>query len=98
MTRKPKIKIRLYVAGEAQNSIEAVANLTAFCQSEYPKGFEIEVVDVFREPERAMAEGILMTPTLIKYSPTPVRRVIGSLSKNLAEALGMKRNVLHHGN
>ena len=91
------MKFRLYVAGEAQNSIEALANLTAFCESEIPKRFNIEVVDVFREPERAMAEGILMTPTLVKYSPSPVRRIIGSLNKNLPEALGLKRTVSYHG-
>ena len=40
---------------------------------------EIEVVDVFKEPARAVAEGIRMTPTLLKLTPAPVRRIIGTL-------------------
>ena len=96
MTRLPCFKFRLYVAGEARNSTEALANLTAFCHAQLPKRHEIEIVDVFREPKRALADGILMTPTLIKYAPAPVRRVVGSLSHNLCEILGLKPTELPH--
>ena len=67
-------KFRLYVAGDAQNSAQAVANLTALCRAHLPDRHEIEVVDVFREPKRALADGIFMTPTLVKLAPSPVRK------------------------
>jgi circadian clock protein KaiB len=38
-------------------------------------------VDVLREPQRALAEGVLLTPTLIKLSPAPVCKIIGTLSE-----------------
>ena len=74
-------KFRLYVAGDAQNSAQAVANLTALCRAHLPDRHEIEVVDVFREPKRALADGIFMTPTLVKLAPSPVRRIVGTLSQ-----------------
>lgn len=81
MSRRPELRFRLFVAGTALNSSQALANLKAICRAHLPGRHEIEVVDVFKEPERALAEGILMTPTLIKLSPAPVQRIIGTLSE-----------------
>jgi circadian clock protein KaiB len=85
-------KFRLYTADGTQNSAQALANLNALCQSHLLGRYEIEVVDVFREPERARAEGIRMTPTLIKVSPAPTCKIVGSLSQTKAVlvALGME--------
>jgi circadian clock protein KaiB len=49
------------------------------------------VVDVFSEPERAAADGIFMTPTLVRLTPMPVRKVIGTLSDTttLMQALNL---------
>jgi circadian clock protein KaiB len=81
MTKRIVFKFRLYVAGDAENSAVAVANLTALCRARLPKRHEIEVVDVFREPARALDDHILMTPTLVKMSPPPTRRIVGTLSR-----------------
>ena len=92
MSRRVKFKFRLYVAGDAQNSAQAVANLTAICHTYLPDRHDIEVVDVFREPKRALVDGILMTPTLVKLAPSPVRRIIGTLSQTqpVLQALGLE--------
>ena len=84
-------KFRLYVAGDALNSAQAVANLTALCRTHLPHRHDIEVVDVFREPKRALADGIFMTPTLVKLAPSPARRIVGTLSQMLPvlQALGL---------
>ena len=89
MSQKPEIKFRLFVAGNAHNSTQALGNLIEYSQTHLPGQHKIEVVDVFRDPERAQAEGVLMTPTLIKYSPLPVRRIIGTLNANLHMALSL---------
>jgi circadian clock protein KaiB len=85
-------KFRLYVAGGARNSSLAVTNLNAMCHRHLPKCHEIEVVDVLREPKRALADSIFMTPTLVIYSPTPIRKIVGTLSQPeiLHEALGLE--------
>ena len=87
-----RFKFRLYVAGGTANSAHAVANLTNLCRAHLPGRHGIEVVDVFREPRRALADGILMTPTLMKLSPGPMQRIIGTLSQSepVLLALGMR--------
>lgn len=81
MSESVEFRFRLYVAGEALNSVQAVNNLTAFCRAHLPDRHEIEIIDVFREPRRALADGIFMTPTLVKILPSPIRRIVGTLSQ-----------------
>jgi circadian clock protein KaiB len=85
-------KFRLYIAGDALNSTQALANLTALCRAHLAGRHEIEVVDVFREPKRALIDGIFMTPTLIKLAPSPVRQIVGTLSQTqlVLQALGLE--------
>ncbi|HUF93899.1 MAG TPA: circadian clock KaiB family protein [Candidatus Limnocylindria bacterium] len=92
MSRRSTFTFRLYVAGEAENSTQAVANLTALCRAHLPGRHEIEVVDVFRQPRRALADRIFMTPTLVKCAPAPARRIVGTLSQALTvmHALGLE--------
>ena len=89
----PEIFIfRLYIAGGTPNSIQAQANLAAMCKAHLPGRHRIEVVDVFAQPGRALADGIFMTPTLVKLAPAPVRSIVGTLSRTqrVLEALGLE--------
>lgn len=81
MNHSRQYKFRLYVAGDTQNSTQAKANLTALCREHLPDQHEIEIVDIFRQPKRALTDGIFMTPTLVKLAPGPVQKIIGSLSQ-----------------
>jgi circadian clock protein KaiB len=81
VNRKLSFKFLLYVAGGAQSSAQAIANLNVLCRTHLPDRHEIEVVDVFLDPKRALADGILMTPTLIKFAPSPLQRIVGTLSQ-----------------
>lgn len=92
MSRRAVFKFRLYVADDSQNSTQALANLTALCRTHLPDRHEIEVIDVLREPKRALTDGVFMTPTLIKLAPSPVRRIVGTLSQTqiVLQALGLE--------
>ena len=92
MSRRAQFKFRLYIAGDAPNSAQALANLATFCQLHLADRHEIEVVDVFREPKRALADSIFMTPTLIRLAPSPVRKIVGTLTdtKTVLLALGLE--------
>jgi circadian clock protein KaiB len=81
--RSPQVifRFRLFVSGDTQNSISAVVNLTKICEAYVPDRYEIEVVDVLRDPKRALAEGIFMTPTLVKLVPQPSQKIVGTLSQ-----------------
>ncbi|MCM2288866.1 MAG: circadian clock KaiB family protein [Sulfuritalea sp.] len=91
MSRPARYRFQLYVAGEAPNSAQAIANLAAFCREHLADRYEMEIVDVFREPKRALAESIFMTPTLVVRTPLPVRRIVGTLSQTqtILLALGL---------
>jgi circadian clock protein KaiB len=82
---------RLYLAGGAPNSVRAFANLYAICRKHFPGSHRIEVIDVLKEPVRALAEAILVTPTVVKISPLPEQQIIGDLSEEEAvlRALGL---------
>ena len=92
MNRRVQFTFRLYVANHAQNSAKAIANLTALCREYLPNRHEIEIVDVYQDPKRALADGVLMTPTLIRVSPLPSRRIVGTLSQTqpVLDALGLE--------
>jgi circadian clock protein KaiB len=82
---------RLYIAGGSPNSVRALANLYAICQRHFPDSHRIEVIDVLKEPLRALAEAILVTPTVVKVSPAPEQQIIGNLSEEeeVLRALGL---------
>jgi circadian clock protein KaiB len=92
MSRQARYKFRLYVADSTLNSAQAIANLTAICDAHLAKHYEIEIVDVLQEPARALTDGIFMTPTLVKLAPSPMRRIVGTLSQApvVLRALGLE--------
>ncbi len=73
-------KFRLYVAGRAPNSTRAVANIKAICAEHFASHHDLEIVDMLEVPLRALADGIVVTPTLVRFSPLPELRVIGTLA------------------
>jgi len=77
---KTRLVLRLYIAGSAPNSVRAIANATAICDARFAAQHTLEIVDLLVDPERALADGIIVTPTLLKVSPPPVQRLIGNLS------------------
>jgi circadian clock protein KaiB len=91
MSKPANYKFRLYVAGNSSNSAQAKANLQAFCSEHLPERHQIEIVDVLVEPKRALTDGVLLTPTLVKVSPDPIRKIIGTLTQrpSLMAALGL---------
>jgi circadian clock protein KaiB len=89
--RQFKFTFRLYIAGDTQNSTQARNNLAAICRDQLAGQHEIEIVDVLKEPKRALADGILMTPTLVKLVPAPSQTIIGTLSQTetVLQTLGL---------
>ncbi len=92
MSQSEVFKFRLYVAGDTQNSMLALANLINFCRTYLADRYEIEILDVFKEPGLTLEEGIFMTPTLIKLSPSPMIKIVGTLNQPqiLLQVLGLE--------
>ncbi len=86
-----RLRLRLYVAGDAPNSLRAIANTRAICDEHFPSGHELEIVDFLKHPQRALEDGIIVTPTLLKLSPLPALKMIGNLSDTSQVLLALGR-------
>lgn len=84
--------MRLYIAEGAPNSVQAVANLAAICKEHLEDKFKLEIIDVLQYPLRALADGILVTPSLAKLAPSPAAKIVGNLSDKsiVLHALGIE--------
>jgi circadian clock protein KaiB len=72
--------MRLYIAGQSARSTAAIVNLRRICDQHIPGRYEVQIIDLLRNPELAKDDQIVAIPTLIKKMPVPVRRIIGDLS------------------
>lgn len=75
-----RMELRLYVGGNNQRSLAAIRNIKAICERHFPGRYDLEVVDVFQNPELRDRDQVMALPTLVKCSPAPARRIIGDLS------------------
>jgi circadian clock protein KaiB len=81
--------LRLYVAGHTPKSIDAITNIKKICE-EYLKGcYQLEVIDLYQQPQLAQGEQIIALPTLIKKLPLPLRRIIGDMSNTERVLVGL---------
>ncbi len=81
--------LKLFVSGMTSSSIKAVENIHKICQEHLKGRFELEVVDIYQQPEMAKKEQIIAVPTLIKKLPVPLRQFIGDLSNTEKILLGL---------
>ncbi|QGM46069.1 circadian clock KaiB family protein [Methylocystis heyeri] len=71
--------LTLFITGLTPRSVRAVANTRAFCESELDS-YDLEIVDLYEHPERAQPANVVVSPTLVRYRPIPVRLLFGDMS------------------
>ena len=84
--RNSEYDLRLYVAGTTPKSVAAFRNLQQLCQDHLAGRYRIKVIDLMKNPGLAKSDDILAVPTLVRRTPAPIRKVIGTLS-NVAHVL-----------
>ena len=89
LSRQRKYVLRLYVSGSTLKSARAVNNIKRVCEKYLKNRYDLEVVDVYQQPNLARDEQIVAVPTLIKRLPLPLRRLIGDLSNQENVLLGL---------
>jgi circadian clock protein KaiB len=96
MENAPIFEFRLYIAGDTPNSLQALNQLSALCNAHLAERHSIEIIDVFQQPERALADGIFLTPMLVKLSPLPVQRIVGTLGQRqlVLQTLGLDQGAI----
>ena len=73
--------LTLYVTGSSRRSIQSIEAIKALCEQHLPGRYDLEVVDLYQQPQKAKDAQIIAAPTLIKKLPLPFRRLIGDLTK-----------------
>jgi circadian clock protein KaiB len=81
--------LRLYVVGSSPKTEAVVNNLRKLCETRLKDRYELDVVDISKDPQLAMSEQIIAIPTLVKILPLPMRRIIGDLSKPQRVVVGL---------
>ena len=84
-----KWMLRLYVAGNTPNSVAAFGNLKQICEVHLGGKYQIEVVDLLRQPQLAAGDQIIAVPTLVRKLPRPVKKIIGDLSNTERVLVGL---------
>lgn len=74
------VQLRLYVAGQTPKSVAALSNLKQICSNHLDGRFEIDVIDLLKNPQLAQGDQILAIPTLVRRLPPPICKIIGDLS------------------
>lgn len=75
-----RYKLRLFITGTTARSTRAIENMRRICEENLQGRYDLEVVDVYQNPEATRELQIVATPTLVKILPEPLRRIIGDLS------------------
>ena len=86
---KPSYLFRLYVAGTSARSTLAISNIRRICDQYLPGHYELEVVDVYQQPEEARKAQVIAAPTLIKELPLPPQRFVGDMSNPERIVIGL---------
>jgi circadian clock protein KaiB len=81
--------LRLYVAGQSTKSVHAIANVKKICEEHLQGRYELQVIDLYQQPQLAQGEQIIAVPTLIKKLPPPLRRIIGDMSSSERVLVGL---------
>src|SRR4051794_14490303 len=87
--REDRYILELYVTGMTPRSMEAIASIKAICREHLRGRYELEVVDIQREPARARDGQVIAAPTLVRLLPQPLRRLIGNLANEERVLIGL---------
>ena len=75
-----RYKLQLFISGSTARSQRAIGNMLRICEQHLQGRYDYEVIDVYQNPEATRELQVIATPTLVKLSPEPLRRIVGDLS------------------
>ena len=80
----------LYVTDTTARGQRAIANLRRACEEHLAGRYTIEIVDVLKNPRRAAADQSLAAPTVVRWLPAPIRKLVGDLSDSDRLLIGLE--------
>ena len=87
-----KLVLQLYVSGMSPKSMAAIENINRICKEHLEGAFDLEIVDIYKDPQAVAEQQIVFSPALIKRHPDPKKILVGSLSdeSKVIRALGIE--------
>ena len=76
----PQYALTLFITGTTPRSVKAIENVQAFCGRELEGRYELEIVDLYENPDRAQPANVIVAPTLIRHEPKPIKLLVGDMS------------------
>lgn len=81
--------LKLYVAGQSPKSVNAITNIKRICEENLKGRYDLDVIDLYQQPQLAQGEQIIALPTLTRKLPSPLRRIIGDMSNTERVLVGL---------
>lgn len=78
-SKEKKYVLRLFISGTTPKSTEAIMNIKKICDEHLSGRYELEVIDIYQQPDLAKGEQVIAAPTLVKKLPPPLRKFIGNM-------------------
>jgi circadian clock protein KaiB len=76
-----KFVLRLFVTGLTSRSLDAVEEVRKLCEEHLKGRYELEIIDLYKQPSAAVKDQVFAAPTLVRLLPKPVRKVVGDMTK-----------------
>lgn len=71
--------LHLFISGDRQNTEKTLSHLHQLLERDLGHPYTLKVIDIEQNPQAALNHQIITTPTLIRVSPKPVKRIVGQL-------------------
>lgn len=81
--------LRLYISGNTARSSRAIQNIQRICHTYLAGRYELEVIDIFQQPQLAIQAQIIAAPTLIRQFPLPLRKMVGDMADEKKLLIGL---------
>ena len=86
---KEAFVLKLYITGMSENSVRAIQNIKKFCDQYLKDNFDLEIIDIYKDPSAAEEQKIVFSPSLIRQFPLPKKILIGDLSDTKKVIVGL---------
>jgi circadian clock protein KaiB len=90
-------KLVLFITGSTLRSTTAIDNMRRICEENLKGRYDLEVIDVYQNPEATKQLQVIATPTLVKVLPEPLRRILGDLSDKERVLAGLNLTPISSG-
>jgi circadian clock protein KaiB len=88
-------ELKLYVSGMTPNSLRAIENVQKLCKVYLEGRYNLEIIDLYQQPNAAKVGQIVAAPTLVKEMPLPLRKFIGDMTKT--DRILLRMDIKAHG-